>query len=190
MLLAGLDIETTGLAMPPAHRMLEICLALYDVDSQRKLGQLVRRFNPGRPVDPDAQAVHGISFDDVAHLPMLEHDAQAISLIQRILTKADFVVAHNGASFDVPFVQAEFACIGQPLPRIRLVDTMLEARWATALGKLPNLGELCFATRVPYDPESAHAADYDVDVMVQAFFRGLEWGFFKIPEEVTLKEAA
>ncbi|KCY89039.1 hypothetical protein J831_3542, partial [Acinetobacter baumannii 25691_8] len=39
---------------------------------------------------------------------------------------------------------------------------------------------LCFALNIDYDPNAAHAADYDVDVMMQCFFAGLDRGFYKI----------
>jgi DNA polymerase-3 subunit epsilon len=57
---------------------------------------------------------------------------------------------------------------------------MLMGRFATPMGTVPNLGALCWALDIPYDPTKAHAADYDVDCTAQAFFRGLDWGWFKI----------
>jgi DNA polymerase III subunit epsilon len=184
MLVAGLDTETTGL-LDPEHRLMEIAILLYDYDTEQKLGSFVRRFNPGRPVDPKALEVHGITFDSVAHLPTLEADSKAIELIQRILGKADVVVAHNGKGFDIPFIEQEFRRIGKPLPKIVTTDTMLEGRWATPLGKVPNLGELCFACRVPYDPASAHGAEYDVEVMMQCYFKAAKQGFYYVPQMET-----
>jgi DNA polymerase-3 subunit epsilon len=184
----GFDLETTGLN-EPEHRIIEIALILYDLDSRVELGRLVRRFNPGRPIDPKAQEVHGISFDQVSHLPLIEDDKPAVHLIQQILAKSDIVVAHNGQDFDVPFLQREFARIGQPLPAIHLVDTMKQGRWATPLGKVPNLGELCFACDVPYDPSQAHAADYDVQRMMDCFFRAYPLGFYTLPQSRALQAA-
>jgi DNA polymerase-3 subunit epsilon len=181
MIITGFDTETTGLC-EPEHRIIEIALVMYDLDTQRQLGKLVRRFNPGRPIDPKALAVHGITFDMLSHLPLLEDDATGIDLIQRVLSKSDVVVAHNGEDFDVPFLEQEFRRIGKPLPAIHLVDTMKQGRWATPLGKVPNLGELCFACDVPYEPEKAHAADYDVDCMMNSFFKAYPLGFYSLPQ--------
>ena len=98
----------------------------------------------------------------------------------RVMQKADLIVAHNGHGFDMPFTAGEILRIGQPLPKTPCFDTMLEGRWATPMGKLPSLRELCFACGVEYDTEKAHAADYDVDVMMASFFVGYDKGFFKI----------
>jgi DNA polymerase III subunit epsilon len=182
VILAGFDIETTGLC-EPEHRIVEVALILYDLDTQAELARLVRRFNPGRPMDPKALEVHGITFESVAHLPLLEDDKPGIAIIQKMLSKADAVVAHNGEDFDVPFIQQEFRRIGQPLPQIRLIDTMKQGRWATPLGKVPNLGELCFACEVPYEPHKAHAADYDVDRMMKCFFHAYSLGFYDLPHQ-------
>lgn len=57
---------------------------------------------------------------------------------------------------------------------------MVQGRWATPMGKYPSLKELCFACDVPYDPEKAHGAEYDVDMMMQSFLFGYKLGFFKV----------
>jgi DNA polymerase III subunit epsilon len=189
MIAAGFDLETTGL-LEDSHRIVEICLALYDVDSGRQLGKFVERFNPGRPIDPKATEVHGIRFEDVAHLPTLDDNARAIEVIQRIANKSDFWVAHNGLAFDKPFIEKEFARIGKQLFVPTMIDTMVDGRWATPLGKVPNLGELCFACRVPYDPSLAHAADYDVERMMDCFWFALKRGFYSLPSQLQLKAAA
>lgn len=179
-LIAGLDTETTGLR-DPAHRIIELALLLYDTDTRKKVGEFVRRWNPNRPIDPKAQAVHGISLDQVAHLPTMEQDVEGIAMIQKIAGRVNYVVAHNGFDFDVPFLFQEFARIGQILPEFRHADTMVQGGWATPMGKKPNLGELCFACRVPYDPSQAHGATYDVSVMMDSWFYGLQRGFFTAP---------
>ncbi len=185
IIVGGLDLETTGLIEgkegETPHRIIEVGIVLASFNTGKTLGSFVRRFNPGRPIDPKAQAVHGIGLKDVAHLPRLEDDDQAISIIQRCLLKADVMVMHNGKGFDQPFLAREFARIGKPLPVYPLIDTMLDARWATPLGKVPNLGELCFACRVPYDPDQAHGALYDVEVMLACYRHAAQRGFFKIP---------
>jgi DNA polymerase-3 subunit epsilon len=179
-IVTGFDLETTGLD-PKDHRIIEICLMPFDLDTGRKLGSYTARFNPGRSIDPKAQEVHKISFSDVQHEPLLESAPDRIAKIQKILAASHAVVAHNGIGFDKPFIETEFARIGQPLPEMRMVDTMLQGRWATHTGKFPNLGELCFAMREPYDPDQAHAAEYDTEKMMSCFMRGFQQGFFTIP---------
>jgi hypothetical protein len=69
-------------------------------------------------------------------------------------------------------------------------DTMLHGRGATDDGKIPTLGELCYALDVPYDKAQAHAALYDVRVNLQAFLRGWKLGHFQVPALDQMKEAA
>lgn len=190
-IVAGFDTETTGLDQAKGHRIIEVAVILYNLDTQERIWKYVQRINPQRPIDPGAQAVHGISFEDVAHCPLWEEIGPKLA---QILNKCHVIVAHNGESFDMPFLNAELNRIGLSGVRATLVDTMVQGRWATPMGKFPNLGELCFACGVDYDPEKAHAADYDVEVMMQAFFTGYQQGFFTIPltklEEIELEVAA
>ena len=178
MILGGTDIETTGLDQSKGHRIIEVAMSLYDSDSQRLLGKFVQRINPQRSIDPGAQAVHGISFDEVSGCPVWEEVAPKLV---KIMQRCDVIVAHNGEGFDLPFIAGELLRIGQPVPNVKVFDTMLEGRWATPLGKVPNLGELCFACGVNYDKSLAHAADYDVSIMMQCLFVGIQKGFYKLP---------
>lgn len=174
-IIVGVDIETTGLDQSAGHRIIEVGTLLYDLDSARLLGKYVQRINPMRPIDPDAQRVHGITFDMLAHEPTWE---QVAPNVQKILSKAQFMVGHNVRGFDWPFIEGELRRVGLAVPQIELIDTMEEARWATPLGKLPNLQELCFACGVEYDPEQAHGAEYDISVNMKAYFAARAMGFF------------
>lgn len=175
----GLDIETTGLD-PVDDRIIELCLIKVDTDTGAELGEKTWLFNPGRPIDPAAQAVHGITFERVAMEPMLDKTlAEEIALW---LSECAFWIGHNGAGFDVPFIRNELFRHGVAMPERPIVDTMLDSRWATHNGKYPNLGELCFAMGVPYDPSQAHGATYDVRVMNQCALRAMKQGFLKVPQ--------
>lgn len=184
MIITGLDLETTGLEQEKGHRIIEVAMSLHDSASERLLAKYVQRINPQRSIDPAAQAVHGISFDMVSDCPTWEEVAPKVV---KIMQKTDAIVAHNGIGFDLPFLARELMRIGQPIPSVKdIIDTMVEGRWATGMGKLPNLGELCFSCGVDYDKALAHAADYDVDVMMKCFFHARRKGFFTIgvPEGV------
>lgn len=178
MIVAGIDIETTGLEVEKGHRIIEICIGSYIMEDfgHTTLPYYTQRINPMRPIDKAAQEVHGISLHDLKNQPKWEDIAGDVS---KYLNDADIIVAHN-ADFDLPFVAHELERANIPLPKGRVFCTMENGRTATPLGKLPNLGELCFAFGVPYDPSSAHAAQYDVDCMMKCFFRGIEEGYFKL----------
>lgn len=176
MIVAGLDIETTGLDQSKGHRVIEVAMSLYDLDTRTLRGKFVQRINPQRSIDPGAQAVHGITFDMLTGCPTWEEVAPKVAKIMRA---SHLLVAHNGQGFDLPFIAGELLRIGVGIPNVPCFDTMLEGRWATPMGKVPNLGELCFACGVDYDKALAHAADYDVQVMMDCFFLGYDRGFFK-----------
>jgi DNA polymerase-3 subunit epsilon len=179
-LIAGLDIETTGIDQADGHRIIEVAIAIHELESQARVGSFVSRINPQRPIDPGAQEVHKISFDMLAHEPLWGAVAPKVSAI---LSRCQYVVAHNGEGFDLPFVCAELQREGCTVPRqFKLIDTMLQARWATPDGSVPNLGALCFACGVDYDTSKAHGALYDVDVMMACFFSQHKRGFFTLPE--------
>lgn len=180
LLAAGLDLETTGIDQTDGHRIIEIALAVYDLNTAARVGQFSTRINPQRGIDPKAQAVHGISFEELAGEPLWEAVAPKVSAI---LGRCKYVVAHNGVGFDMPFLTGELMRAGHAAPYVGVVDTMLQARWATADGALPNLGALCFACGVEYDKSKAHGAIYDVEVMMQCFFRQFSRGFFHLPAE-------
>lgn len=184
MILTGLDTETTGLNPADGHRIIEICFRHYDSETKELLDSYVQRIKPNRPIDPKAQAVHGISVDDLIKCPTFEEIAEEIA---GHMAKADYLVAHN-MDFDANFLVTELANAGVDIPDVETFCTMENARWATPYGKKPNLGELCYALDVPYDAAEAHAADYDVDVMMQCLFNGINLNFYTLKQTVAKSE--
>lgn len=186
-LLAGLDLETTGLDWLKGDRIIEIAVLVYS-DDGKKLGGFVQRVNPQRPISAKAQQVHGISFEDLVMEPVWEAVAPKV---HAVLSKCDAVVAHNGRGFDIPFLAHEFKNAGLDIPKCMHhdIDTMVDGRWATPLGKLPNLGELCFASGVEYDTKQAHGALYDVEVMMASYFAAKQWGYYPSRQAEALEAA-
>ena len=179
-LVVGLDLETTGLDQPGGHRIIEVAAVVYDLETAKELGRYETRINPQRGIDVKAEAIHGISYDSLIGKPLWETVAPKLSAL---LSRCEFMVAHNGVGFDAPGLWGEFLRIGVALPSVKIVDTMLEGRWATPDGSVPNLGMLCWASDVAYDKSKAHGATYDVEVMMECFFKYQPKGFFKMPTE-------
>ena len=180
MKIIGLDTETTGLEQEKGHRIIEIALLTYDLATGKLEDTWVQRIDPERSIDPGAQAVHGIGYDDLVGMPKWDDVASEIA---RRLGTAELLVAHN-MGFDGPFIAAELLRAGFEVPNVHSLCTMENGRWACPDGKSPRLGELCFALGVDYDTSKAHGAEYDVDVTMQCFFRGLERGFYELPKEL------
>lgn len=185
MKIVGLDLETTGLSYEDGHRIIEVGMVKVEYDTatfERKvIDKMVLRIHPNRTISADAQAVHGISLSDLVGCKQFA--AHAADIVQ-FLSDAGLLVGHNLINFDAPFLAFELMAAGQTPPgHLQMADTM-EARWATPHGKLPNLGELCYALEVPYDPSAAHSAEYDIEKTLDCFFTGHRLGWFKLPEGV------
>lgn len=177
VIVGGLDIETTGLDQPEGHRIIELAVILHDLDTQKEIGRYETRINPERGIDAKAQEVHGIAYEDLVDKPLWTAIAPKVG---KLLSHCHYVVAHNGVGFDMPFLFGELIRVGEPLPSMGVIDTMLQGRWATPDGAVPNLGALAFASNVPYDKSKAHAATYDVEVMLACFFKHYP-KFFQLP---------
>ena len=177
-IISGLDTETTGLKQESGDKIIEVCFCLYNLDTRDYVGKYVQRINPQRSISEEAQRVHGISINDLTDSPVWDDVATKIATLLR---KSTIVVAHN-AGFDLPFIANELDRIGLEVPNVEVFDTMTNARWATFNGKLPKLQELCFALGVEYDPSKAHSAEYDVNVMMDCLWEGIDRGFYTLPE--------
>ena len=180
MIITGLDLETTGLDQAKGHRIIEVAMILFDLSTRAEKLRYVQRVNPQRTIDAKAFEVHHISSVDLADKPTWDKIAPKVA---KVLEKTDILVAHNGDSFDFPFVGEEMIRVDVDIPPVRTFDTMTQGLWATPTGKVPRLGELCFACDVAYDPEAAHAADYDVERMMECLWFGIDQGFFNLDKK-------
>lgn len=118
----------------------------------------------GRPVNPEAQAVHGISDADLVGKPTFGEIAAEL---------ADFLdgamlVAHN-AGFDIGFLNAEFARLGlSPLDPGRVVDTLAIARRKHPMG--PNsLDALCRRYGIDNSHRTKHGALLDSELLAEVY---------------------
>lgn len=187
------DTETTGLDQAKGHRLIEVGFVLFEyntvIKTGRPKGKYVQRIHPQRTISPDAQAVHGISIEDLEGCPVWEDVAPKIS---EVMSKGDILVAHN-AQFDAPFLALELARVGQDIPDVEVFCTMENGRFATPTGKVPSLQELAFAFGYEYDLAKAHGAEYDLILAAKCMFAGLKRGFFdlsSIIEKLKEKHAA
>lgn len=173
---AGTDIETTGLVFGD-HRIIEVYIGLWN-DHGKLLKEYRKLINPQRSIPIESQRIHGLTLADLQDQPVFADVADGV---RRMLNAATHHVAHN-AAFDFPFLTWELQKAGMKLPQRTVVDTF-QCAWATPDGKKPSLKEFCFACGVDYDTKKAHAASYDVAVMMQSFFRAKAWGYFDHLEE-------
>lgn len=157
------DTETTGLDNR-ADRIIEI--GGIELFNHFPTGKTLHLFiNPGdRKVHPDALAVHGITDEFLKDKPPFEELADQI---------LDFFgdakwIAHN-ATFDMGFVNAEFARLGRPpiLPD-SVIDTLAMARRKHPMG--PNsLDALCRRYGIDNSHRTKHGALLDSELLAEVY---------------------
>lgn len=119
------DIETTGLDFMHGDRCIDI--AGVEVLDGKITGNDFHEFiNPdGKIIPPEVYAVHKISNAFLEDKPKMAEIAP--KFIEYI--GDSILVAHNGAEFDLPFLNHEFEMLGlSPIPRSQLIDSMVLAR--------------------------------------------------------------
>lgn len=188
-LITGLDIETTGLDMTKGDRIIEVCLRMYRLETRQLILNYTKRINPqGRKIHAKALEVHKIASSDLIGAQPFNEVATSI---EKILSKSDAVVTHNGNWFDLPFLAIELGNCDIEMPADLIsFDTMVDGMWSSYDSKPPSLAELCWSLGVVYDPAKSHAAEYDVDVMMQSFFKALDRDLFKLEIPETKKRMA
>lgn len=179
-LIMGLDTETTGLHADKGDRVIEFCGMVYNINTRQRLLNTTLRFsNQGKEINKKAQEVHGISAADLIGKPNFSTFAPKLNLM---FQKCKIALAHN-AEFDFKFLAHHMAEAGYPLPPDLIIfDTMGEGMSTSYDAKPPSLREFCWAMGVDYDPAKAHAAEYDVQVMLDAFFIAVDRDVLKLPE--------
>ena len=157
------DTETTGLD-PREDRVIELgCIELVN---RFATGRTFHHYiNPqGRQINPEAQAVHGIGAAELVGKPFFD------DLADDFLAFIDGarLVAHN-AGFDIAFINAEFARLGQPaVEQGRVVDTLAIAKRKHPMG--PNsLDALCRRYGIDNSHRTKHGALLDSELLAEVY---------------------
>jgi len=115
------DFETTGLH-PMSAEIVEIGAVKFDAKG-KVLDTFEQLIKPVGGIQPEAEAVNGISAAMVANCPSL--DTVLPRFIQFIgPPQQNVLIAHNAAKFDIGFLAAACARRGLPLPEHRIVDSI------------------------------------------------------------------
>lgn len=96
-----MDVETTGKERS-TDQIIEMCLRFgLEVEARAR----VWRIRPEVAIHPEAQAVHGITAEDLAHCPVF---STAVLEFLPLIAEADVIVGYNVA-FDLDMLQAELS---------------------------------------------------------------------------------
>nr|WP_316651006.1 DNA polymerase III subunit epsilon [uncultured Gellertiella sp.] len=157
------DTETTGLDSK-ADRIIEI--GGVELVNHFPTGRTFHVYvNPdGTRVHPDALAVHGLSDALLSDKPVF---AAIVDDLRSFFDGATWI-AHN-ASFDMGFINAEFARLGlPPVPQDQVIDTLQLARRKNPMG--PNsLDALCRRYGIDNSHRTKHGALLDSELLAEVY---------------------
>ncbi len=158
-----LDTETTGLDPLRGDRLVEIgCIEIFN---RMPTGQVFHRYiNPERDMPAEAFAVHGLSSEFLATKPLFHE------IVEEFLTFiGDAPLVIHNASFDVGFINAELDRVRRaPIPRERLVDTLLLARRKHP-GVSNRLDDLCSRYAIDNSRRTKHGALLDAELLAEVY---------------------
>lgn len=120
------DLETTGFKFSEGHRIVEIGAVelVHGAVTGRNFHTYV---NPERDMPDGAFQVHGLSAPFLSDKPVFTDPSVAQAFLDFVADAQ--LVAHNGISFDLPFINAELAAAGlKTLDKDNIVDTLHMAR--------------------------------------------------------------
>lgn len=164
-IMIAFDVETTG-KNPETDQIVEISMCLYEAGKERAM---TLRIRPDITITKGAEAVHGISMEDLADSPRFPEVADQI---ESFLATSNVLVGYN-VRFDIRFVEEEFKRMGRVLDLSDklVVDPLriwqvLEPRTLTDAYRRFVGGSL----------EDAHSAEADVQAAVNVL-RGMRRTF-------------
>src|SRR6201987_5785266 len=158
-----LDTETTGLDPLRGDRLVEV--GCVEMINRMPTGQTFHRYiNPEREMAAEAFAVHGLSTEFLADKPFFH---EMVEEFLAFIGDAPLVI-HN-ASFDISFINAELDRIKRPpIPRERLVDTLLLARRKHP-GVSNRLDDLCSRYAIDNSHRTKHGALLDAELLAEVY---------------------
>ena len=158
-----LDTETTGLNPNGGDRIVEIgCVELHRYMPTSK--SFRRYINPERDMPDEAFRVHGLSTAFLADKPVFAEIAGDLA----VFLDGAKLIAHN-ASFDVGFLNMEFAAVGMPAITFdRVVDTVALARRRFP-GAQVSLDALCRRFEIDLSSRDKHGALLDAELLASVY---------------------
>ncbi|HKR77233.1 MAG TPA: DNA polymerase III subunit epsilon [Rhodanobacter sp.] len=161
-----LDTETTGLEVRQGHRLVEI--ACVEMVGRRLTGRYWQTYlNPERAMDEGASQVTGIRDEHLVDKPLF---ADKVDEFLAFVDGAELVI-HN-ASFDVGFIDAELARLGDAYGRIgdrcSVLDTLAMARERYP-GQRNSLDALCKRLGVDNSRRDLHGGLIDAQLLADVY---------------------
>lgn len=171
------DLETTGFRFDEGHRVVEI--GGVELVRGALTGRTFHTYvNPERDMPEGAFKVHGLTEKFLKDFPVFSDHRVAQAFIEFVGDAG--LIAHNGISFDVPFINAELANAGKPTLANEIVDTLHLARRKFP-GSPASLDALCarFGIDTRQRERDGHGALLDSRLLAEVYIEltgGLQAG--------------
>jgi DNA polymerase III subunit epsilon len=161
-----LDTETTGLEVRQGHRLIEI--ACVELIERRPSGRHYQTYlNPDRAIDEGAREVTGIADEFLLDKPRF---AEVVDEFLAFIGGSELII-HN-ATFDVGFLDAELARLGESYGRIAdrcsVLDTLAMARERYP-GQRNSLDALCKRLGVDNSARDLHGGLIDAQLLADVY---------------------
>lgn len=169
------DIETTGFAHKDTDRIIEVFAMEFDSTGKPTGREFYALVDPERSIPAEATAVHGKSDADVAGKPKFKEVAHELMTFM----EGAEVIAHNGRTFDEPFINSELIRAGIPYTfwekPAKCTDTMQLSRQIWPRQKA-TLDAVCGRLEIDLTEreQKGHSAKLDVQILAAAYFKMVE----------------
>lgn len=162
--LVVIDTETTK--SPDGGPLRAVAVARVTCRNATIRGTWNSLVDPGVPIDPISQSIHGITDDHVKGEPDFAAVAHLIlPAFEPVEDERVVVVGHN-VGFDVSVLRHELRLTGHDIPELATLDTMRLAPHLGATGTQPSLDALCETLSI--SRQRAHDAHADAYACAQA----------------------
>tara|TARA_B100000902_G_C27201813_1_gene859461 strand:- start:508 stop:1215 length:708 start_codon:yes stop_codon:yes gene_type:complete len=160
-----LDTETTGLNPLNGDRVIEI--GCVELSNHLPTGNTYHQYiNPERDIPSSAFEVHGLSADFLKSYPIF---SDIIDNFKKFIDGATLII-HN-AKFDIGFLNAEIARLGQPLLSVDdCVDTVKLAREKYPFAPA-SLNALCKRFKIDNSNRELHGALLDAELLAEVYLQ-------------------
>ena len=157
------DTETTGLNTEDGDRVIEIgCVEI--IDGKQTDNCFHFYLNPERDISEESVRITGLTAEFLADKPLFKDIANQFL---EYIGEDSVLVAHN-ASFDMKFMNNEYALLGMPPIKNQVIDSLAVAKKQFP-GQKNNLDALCKRFNVDASKRTFHGALLDAQLLAEVY---------------------